>query len=326
MTTRRFGRLGWEVSEVGFGMWQVGQQWGRTDDDESLRALQAAVDGGCNFFDTAFAYGDGHSERLLGRLLRANPGKRLYTASKLAPKNRKWPARDIYLLDDVYPADYIRAAIETTLRNLGTDAIDLMQFHVWTDAWAADERWQRAMDDARREGLIRGVGISVNRWEPANVLRALASGVVDAVQVVYNVFDQNPEDDLYPACRARGVAVIARVPFDEGSLCGGLTRETRFADDDWRRLYFNPKNLAATVERVERLRPAVPAGMTMAELALRFVLSCRDVATVIPGMRKTAHVAANLAAGDGRGLPPGAIAALRAHRWERTPASYWDES
>ncbi len=199
--------------------------------------------------------------------------------------------------------------------------IDLMQLHVWDDAWASDERWQRALDDARREGLIGGIGISINRWEPANALLALKTGLIDAVQVIYNIFDQNPEDELFPECSARGVAVIARVPFDEGSLTGTLTADSRWPEGDWRQGYFNRENLLASVERAEALRPLVPVGMPMAELALRFILSNETVATVIPGMRKLSHVEANLAA-SGRRLSSELLAGLRPHRWVRARTSW----
>jgi aryl-alcohol dehydrogenase-like predicted oxidoreductase len=279
---------------------------------------------GCNFFDTAFVYGMGKSERLLGELLRAHPDRRLYTASKIPPKNGQWPALPEYRLEDVYPSDHIRAFIEKTLKNLGVESIDLMQLHVWDDSWAADERWQRALDDARREGLIRGVGLSLNRWEPANGLRALRSGVVDAVQVIYNIFDQNPEDQLFPACRDLDVAVIARVPFDEGSLTGTLTKDSRWPRGDWRNSYFVPENLLPTLERVERLRPLVPAGTTMADLAMRFILDNPDVTTVIPGMRKLKNVESNIATSDAPPLDPDLLTELRKHRWVRSRAPWSD--
>jgi aryl-alcohol dehydrogenase-like predicted oxidoreductase len=321
MNYRRFGRLGWQVSEVGYGMWGMGG-WTGSDDDVSRRALARAVALGCNFFDTAWAYGDGHSERLLGELVREHPDKRLYTATKVPPKNGVWPPPLGARLDDVLPPDHIRAYIEKSLQSLGLPCIDLMQLHVWDDAWANDERWQRALDDARREGLIRAIGISINRWEPANALLALRTGLVDAVQVIYNIFDQNPEDELFPECRGRDIAVIARVPFDEGTLTGTLTTGSRWPDGDWRQGYFNPENLVASVERAERLRPLLPAGMPMPELALRFVLTHDAVATVIPGMRKPAHVDANVAVSDGRRLPPLLLAELRPHRWVRARTSW----
>jgi aryl-alcohol dehydrogenase-like predicted oxidoreductase len=317
MRSRRFGRLGWQVSEIGHGMWGMAG-WTGSDDATSLQALFRSVALGCNFFDTAWIYGQGRSERLLGELVRAHPDQRLYTASKIPPRNGKFPPPRGIPLDEAFPPDHIRASLERTLTNLGLPCLDLAQLHVWDDGWAGDERWQRALDDARREGLIRGIGLSLNRWEPTNGLRALRTGVIDAVQVVYNVFDQNPEDELFPLCRALDVAVIARVPFDEGTLTGGLTTETRWPEGDWRNVYFAGDKLGASVARAERLRPHVPPGMSMPELALRFVLANDAVSTVIPGMRKVAHVEANLAASDGRPLDPALLADLRQHRWVRT--------
>ena len=321
MHYRKFGRLGWQVSEVGYGMWGMAG-WTGADDDRSRESLAEAIRQGVDFFDTAWAYGDGHSEQLLGQLVRRHPGTRLYTASKIPPKNRTWPARRGMTLDEVFPPDYIREYAERTLANLGLPRVDLLQFHVWEDAWARDARWQRAMEALKREGLVGGVGVSVNRWEPTNVVETLRTGLVDAVQVIYNVFDQAPEDELFPLCEELDVAVIGRVPFDEGSLTGTLTKDSRWPEGDWRNLYFVPENLGPTVDRVEALRPLVPAGMTMPELALRFILSDPRVSTVIPGMRSLAHVRSNAAAGDGRGLDPALIAALRAHRWDRTPTSW----
>ena len=321
MHYRRFGRLGWQVSEIGYGMWGMAG-WTGSDDDRSLDALHEAVRLGCNFFDTAWGYGEGHSERLLGELVRAHPDARLYTASKIPPKNRQWPSRRGMTLDEVFPPDHIREYAERTLANLGLPRVDLLQFHVWEDAWARDDRWQRAVDDLKREGLVGGVGVSVNRWEPWNVLDTLRTGLVDAVQVIYNVFDQAPEDALFPLCAELDVAVIARVPFDEGSLTGTLTRESRWPEGDWRNLYFVPENLGPTVDRVEALRPLVPAAMTMPEMALRFCLADPRVSTVIPGMRSVAHVRANLGVSDGRGKATGLRDAHRAHRWDREPTSW----
>ncbi|HEX6132748.1 MAG TPA: aldo/keto reductase [Longimicrobiales bacterium] len=321
MNYRRFGRTGWQVSDIGYGMWGMGS-WTGSDDEESLDALQLAADLGCNFFDTAWAYGAGRSELLLGELVRANPDRRLFVATKVPPKNRAWPARSGYPLEDVYPADHIREYAERSLENLGAAAIDLLQFHVWTDAWAENERWQRAIDDLRREGVIRAAGISINRWEPANAIRALHTGLIDAVQVIYNVFDQAPEDELFPVCRGLDIAVIARVPFDEGSLTGTLTKQSRWPDGDWRNIYFVPENLEPTVDRVEMLRQDVPDGMSMPELALRFILSSPDVAVTIPGMRRAAHVRSNLAASDAGALPDALIETLRAHRWDRVPTAW----
>ena len=300
-------------------MWGMGG-WSGADDDESRRSLREAVDQGCNFFDTAWAYGAGHSERLLGELLRATPEARIFTASKIPPKNGKWPARVDYALEDVFPADHIRAFTEQTLSNLGRATLDLMQFHVWNDAWADDQRWHRAITALKDEGLVRAVGISLNRWEPENGIRALRTGLIDAVQVVYNVFDQAPQDELLPVCQELNVAVIARVPFDEGTLTGMLTLESRWPDGDFRNTYFAGDKLRESVTRAEALRPLLPPGTTMAEFALRWILSDPAVSVVIPGMRKPAHVAANLAASDAGPLPAELLAAARSHRWDRHPS------
>lgn len=317
MLTRRFPRTNWPVAEIGYGTWGMAG-WSGSDDAESLQAMQRSLTLGCNFFDTAWAYGAGHSERLLRQLLREWRGERVYVATKVPPKNGRWPSRAGDALDEVFPSEYIREMTEKSLENLGLDSVDLQQLHVWSDGWAEDERWQRVVDDLKREGLIKAFGISVNRWEPANVLRALRTGLVDCVQVVYNIFDQNPEDELFAACRELNVGVIARVPFDEGSLTGTLTPDVTFPDGDWRRLYFRDENLRQTLERVERLRADVPAGMSMPELALRFILEHPAVTTVIPGMRRVVHVENNLAVSDGHRLPESVLEAIRGHRWDRT--------
>ncbi|HVX38748.1 MAG TPA: aldo/keto reductase [Gemmatimonadaceae bacterium] len=321
MIQRTFGRTGWRVGEVGYGMWGLAG-WTGSDDAESLQSLQLAVDLGCNFFDTAAAYGNGHSERILAKLVHENPGKRLYVATKVAPKNRTWPSRRGSALEEVFPSDYIRASAEQSLENLGVERMDLLQFHVWEDDWATDERWQRAVDDLKREGLVSAVGISVNRWEPWNGIRTLRTGLIDAVQVIYNMFDQAPEDELFPVCRERRVAVIARVPFDEGSLTGTLTRESRWPEGDFRNTYFTRENLLPTLDRVEKLQADLPPGASLPEVAMRFILSNPDVSVVIPGMRKATHVRANIGASDTGPLSNEAVERLRHHRWDRTPTAW----
>ncbi len=323
MRERLFGRTGRRVTEIGVGMWGMGGGiggWSGADAQASAAVLQRAVDAGVTFFDSAQVYGYGATDGLLGDLRAANPDRELLLASKIPPKNKEWPARPGGRIRDAFPPDHIRASIEGMLRKLRTPSVDLVQFHVWQDDWADDAGWQRAVEALKREGLIRHVGISVNRREPANVLRTLRTGLIDSVQVVYNVFDQSPEDELFPACRELGVAVIARVPLDEGSLTGELTEDSRWPDGDWRNTYFSPGNLRETVARAEALRAVVPDGMTMAEMALRFILSSPDVTTVIPGMRTPAHLAANIAAADAGPLPPELVGALRAHRWDRPPS------
>jgi aryl-alcohol dehydrogenase-like predicted oxidoreductase len=322
MKYRVFGRTGWMVSEIGYGMWAIGGGWSGSDDEESLRSLERAVELGCNFFDTAWGYGEGHSESLLGQLVRANPDKRLYTATKMPPKNFKWPSRREYTLDDCFPPDHIEEYVHKSLKNAGLESFDLMQFHTWEDHWVEDDRWAKKMDDLRRQGLIHATGISINRWEPWNGVQTVRSGLIDAVQVIYNIFDQNPEDELFPACAEMEVAVIARVPFDEGTLTGKLTKDSKWPEGDWRNSYFVPENLMSSVEHADALKPLVPEGMSMAEMALRFILNNPTVSTIIPGMRKLNHVEQNLATSDQGPLAADLHAKLGAHRWDRLPTEW----
>jgi aryl-alcohol dehydrogenase-like predicted oxidoreductase len=314
---RTIQRLGWRVSEVGFGMWGMAG-WTESDDRESMTALHRAVELGCNFFDTAWAYGNGKSERMLGELLRAQRGTRLYAVTKVPPKNLRWTGLAGVPLDEVFPPAHVRDYTYRSLENLGVTTIDLQQFHAWNDDWTSDHRWQRVVSDLKAEGVVRAFGISVNRWEPANVLRAVDTGLVDFVQVVYNIFDQAPEDVLFPACQQRGIGIIARVPFDEGSLTGTLRAGMSWPEGDFRNIYFTPENLTATLARVEPLEELVPQGMDLPELALRFILQHRAVSTVIPGMRRVKNVERNMRVSDADAHAPDTYNALRAHRWDRT--------
>ncbi len=321
MQYRTFGRTQLKVSEIGYGMWGLAG-WTGTDTLELDKALDRSVELGCNFYDTAWGYGAGKSEQILGQLVRRHPEKRLYHATKIPPKNLKWPSRPEYTINDCFPYDHIIEYTEKSLKNLNVDCIDLQQFHVWEDSWAHRDEWQKAVDKLKREGKIRFMGVSVNRWEPDNVLDTLRTGLIDTVQVIYNIFDQAPEDNLFPLCRELNIGVIARVPFDEGSLTGTLTKETTFPKDDWRSTYFVPENLKSSVEHADALRPLIPDGMTLPEMALRFILANDDVHTIIPGMRTLRHVAANMGASDGKALDPALLKKLKAHRWDRTPTKW----
>lgn len=321
MRYRRFGRKEWQVSEIGYGMWGMAG-WSGSDDDQSLESLGTAIDLGLNFFDTAWAYGDGHSEQLLGQILQQFPDKRLYTATKIPPKNRIWPSRREFTLDDCYPPDYIEDYVHRSLKNIAVETIDLIQFHTWEDSWLADDRWATKMNELIDAGKISSVGISINRWEPWNGVKAVNSGLIDAVQVIYNIFDQNPEDELFPACEENDVAIIARVPFDEGTLTGKLTLDSKWPEGDWRNSYFVPENLQSSIAHAELLKPVVPEDMTMPEMALRFILNNPAVSTVIPGMRKLEHVRNNLATSDRGPLPEDLHAVLKGHRWDRTPTEW----
>jgi aryl-alcohol dehydrogenase-like predicted oxidoreductase len=321
MEYRRFGRTNWKVSEIGYGMWGLAG-WTGSEPDEYEKALGRSVELGCNFFDTAWGYGAGKSEQVLGRLLKKHKDKKLYAATKIPPKNFKWPSRPEYKLEECFPAQHIIEYTEKSLQNLSVERIDLQQFHVWEDGWANNDDWKRAIEKLKKEGKIQHIGISVNRWEPENVLETLKTGLIDAVQVIYNIFDQNPEDKLFPLCRKLDIGVIARVPFDEGTLTGTLTKDTVFPKDDWRSTYFVPENLNASVDHAEALRPSIPEGMTMPEMALRFILCNDDVHTIIPGMRKIRNVEANMRASDEKKLDKKLEKALKGHRWDRVPTSW----
>lgn len=318
MKLRPLGRTGLRVSEIGFGAWGIGaKQWIGAKDDESVRALDRAVELGLNFVDTALAYGEGHSERIVGEAARRHKG-RLLVATKIPPKNRRWPARRDTPVAEVYPGDYVRSATETSLRNLGLETIDLQQLHVWTDEFLDQGDWREAVERLKKEGKIRHFGVSLGEHTPENGLALVESGLVDSVQVIYNIFDQSPEDRLFPLCAKMNVGVLARVPLDEGGLTGKITPETTFPDGDFRAGYFKGDRKAQVRDRAAKI--AADLGLSLdalPETALRFTLSHPAVSTVIPGMRSVRHVDANCALGDGRGLPPDALAKLRPHRWLR---------
>lgn len=316
--TRKFGRLGWPVGEVGYGTWAIGGQWGGTDDVTARRALHKAVELGCNFFDTALIYGNGHAENLVGELVRDLPSAGLFVASKVPPKNGRIPVQAGCELAEVFPSSHIRECTERTLQNLGLSKVDLMQFHAWQDDWAHDERWQEAVHELKQEGLVRAWGICTNRWEPSNCMKTLETGLIDSLQITYNIFDQVPADKVLPLCQRLNVAVIVRVPFDEGSLTGVLTTDSTWSQDDWRNKYFDPENLRASVERADALKPLVPTDMTMAQMALRFVLDHPAISVVVPGMRTVEHVELNVEVARRPGLSEPLLNTLRAHRWDRS--------
>ena len=323
MKYRKLGRTRFDVSDVAHGLWGM-SGWSGSDDDESLNALQLAADLGCNFFDSAWAYGDGKSDGLLGETIAKNKGKRLFTASKIPPMNGMWPALPKYKYRDVFPAEHVFRYTDLILEQLRTDSIDVLQFHVWDDSWTDEPDFRKTVEKLKNDRKIRAFGLSLNRWEPWNGIKAMRTGLVDVVQVIYNIFDQAPEDELFPACRELNVGVIARVPLDEGGLSGKLTKDTKFPTGDWRSGYFGPENLANTVDRAEELKKVLPPGMSLPEMALRFVLSNPTVSTQIVGMRKPEHVRQNIAMSDKGPLSPDLLKELKRHRWDRKPAQWSD--
>jgi aryl-alcohol dehydrogenase-like predicted oxidoreductase len=323
MKYRKLGRTGFEVSDMAHGLWGM-SGWTGSTDQESLAALQLAVDLGCNFFDTAWAYGEGKSDGLLGEIMTRNAAKRLYAASKIPPANDRWPALPEYKYKDVFSAPHVFKHADLIRKKLRADTIDVLQFHVWDDSWTEEPEFRSTVEKLKRDGWIRYFGLSLNRWQPENGIKALRTGLVDVVQVIYNILDQSPEDELFPVCQELNIGVIARVPLDEGSLGGKMTLKTRFPKDDWRALYFGPENLAKTIRRVEKLKKIVPEGMTLPEMAMRFILSHPAVSTTIPGMRKLAHVRENIAVSDAGPLDKALLAELKKHRWDRTPQRWSD--
>ncbi len=323
MKYRKLGRTGLEVSDISCGLWGM-SGWSGSDDQQSLASLQLAVDSGCNFFDTAWAYGDGKSDGLLGEIMARNPKARIYAASKIPPANDKWPALPKYKYRDVFSPEHVLKYADLIRKKLRTDSIDLLQFHVWDDSWTDNADFRSTVEKLKDGGWIHYFGLSLNRWEPANGIKALRTGLIDVVQVIYNVFDQAPEDELFPVCQELSVGVIARVPLDEGSLGGKMTLETRFPKSDWRSGYFGPENLGKTIGRVEKLKKILPAGMTMPEMALRFILSHPAVSTTIVGMRTPEHVRENIPTSDAGPLESPLLDELKRHRWDRKPQRWSD--
>lgn len=317
MHYRPLGKTGLQVSEIGHGLWGMGS-WTGSDDEASRAALRRSIAGGCTFYDSAYVYGDGRSDQLIGTVAGAYADKSLVLASKIPPADFTWPSKPDNKLHAIFPRahvlDYAGRIADAFQR-----PIDLLQFHVWEDSWAGEAEWQDTVTELKQSGRIRAFGLSLNRWQPENGLAAIETGLVESVQVIYNIFDQAPEDRLFPACREYNVGVIARVPLDEGSLGGTLTADTRFPADDWRSRYFNPDNLAKTLPRIEALKALLPEGMSLSEMALRFILSEPAVSTAIVGMRNPAHVDENLSLSDKGPLPAELMSALRAHRWDRRP-------
>lgn len=318
MKYRTLGRTGIEVSEIGYGAWGIGGvQWTGGDDDEARRALNLAIDLGLNFIDTALAYGDGHSERLVGEVARSRK-ERIYIATKIPPKNREWPARNVPLRD-VFPRDYIIKCAEESLRNLGVETIDLQQFHVWRDEWIEEGEWIEAITKLREQGKARYFGVSINDYQPWNAIKALRQGHIDTVQVIYNIFEQAPEDELFSVCQELNIGVIARVPFDEGGLTGAIRPDTVFPSSDFRFWFFRGDRKQRVFDRVEKLKGLLgDEAASLPELALRFTLSHDAVSTVIPGMRSTKHVAANISYSDGRKLSAELLTKLKEFAWDRT--------
>ncbi len=317
MQKRIFGKTGWSVSEIGYGAWGIGKRWwGPTWDSRSLKALKRAFECGINFYDTALVYGEGHSERLIAKAFKKER-QNLFIATKIPPKNKTWPAQDVPCQKS-FPEDWILQCTEKSLKNLKTDTIDLQQLHVWSDRWTDAEEWKKGVDKLKRSGKIRAFGISINDHDPDSAIRIVESGMVDSVQVIFNLFDHSPAEKLFPLCQKTKTAVIVRVPLDEGGLSGKLTPGTRFHRNDFRSRYFAGERLLETCERVEGMKFLIRGEIkTMAQAALKFCLSFPAVTAVIPGMRRPEHVEENTAVSDGRYFTVEELREAKKHAWVR---------
>jgi aryl-alcohol dehydrogenase-like predicted oxidoreductase len=318
MNYRTLGKSGLKVSEIGYGAWGIGKSmWIGASDDESIQALNRSIELGLNFIDTALVYGDGHSEKLVGQVVRDH-NEPIYVASKIPPKNMQWPARTGVPAQEAFPAEHVIACTERSLRNLGLDTIDVQQFHVWSDEWVDQGDWLEGVRKLKEQGKIRFFGVSINDHQPESAVKLVESGLVDSVQVIYNIFDQSPEDQLLPACAKHNVGVIVRVALDEGGLTGRITPETTFAESDFRNNYFRGNRKQEVFKRVQQIASDLGVEVDeVAEKALRYVLSHPAVSTVIPGMRSVANVERNMRVGDGQGLPQEQLEKLKPHRWIR---------
>ena len=318
MQYKTFAKSDIKISRLGFGAWGIGKSlWIGAEDSESKKALRAAIEQGVNFFDSALVYGMGHSEKLIGEVEKES-GQELFITSKIPSKKMEWPAKADSLLKDSFPVQHIIDTTERSLRNLKRDHIDLQQFHVWNDKWAGQDEWKEAIYRLKKEGKVRFFGISINDHQPANGIEAGKTGLIDSYQVIFNIFDQSPMDELFPFCKENSISVIARVPFDEGSLTGKVTPDTTFPKRDFRNRYFRDDRKEQVWERLQQIIEVTKTETeNPAEAALRFILSFDEVTSAIPGMRSAEHLLANVQATDKGALSAELVEKLRDFRWIR---------
>lgn len=326
MKFRKFGNTGWEISEIGFGAWAIGgDMWGPQDDNESIKALHKALDLGVNFIDTAQGYGNGHSEELIGRVLKERDEK-LYVATKVPPMpGIQWPPPEDLDVMKAFPPDYIIEKCEESLKRLKRDYVDVYQFHTWATGFNIRDEWYEAMHKLKEQGKIRAIGVSVPDTTPDNVIGSLAKGRVDTVQVIFNIFEQYPNWNLFPVCKKLGTAIIVRVPFDEGALTGKFTEKTIFPEGDVRKHYFRGSNLKTVLEKVDEIKnfkDSKHREYSLAEYALRYTLSNVAVSTVIPGIRNVQQAELNTAVSDGKGLSEQELFDLQKFAWRK---DFWHE-
>lgn len=320
MHYRTFGRTGWQVSEISFGAWQLGGQWGTVDDEESIAALLQAYEQGINFVDTAELYGAGHSEEVIGESLRRWQGEKVYVATKIQPLRWPDPDDDNPLMRGRYPEWYLREGVDAALTRLGVERLDLLQLHCWAPSSLTSLDWLETLNALRVEGKVDRVGVSLRDYRPDEGVDVAALGLVDSIQVIFNLFEQRPTERLFPASAASDTAIIDRVAFDSGSLSGLWTSATY---DSWeegsqQREMFRGERFTETYERVEALKAVVsPYYSSLAEAAVKYVLSSPEVSTVIAGMSSSRNIARNVGYSDGQPFPEELRAQLADHAWIR---------
>jgi aryl-alcohol dehydrogenase-like predicted oxidoreductase len=327
MHYRTLGKSNLRVSEIGFGAWGIGGEWGTKDDEQALASLRRALDRGVTFLDTAAVYGNGHSEELIGQAIAGRPRDQIVVASKIPPKTFKWPVLPRDRAKDTFPSDWIVQQTEASLRRLKTDYLDLQQFHAWTPAYVHELVWLDGVEQLKRQGKIRAWGVSANDWDPYGTTTLVDSGQVDAIQVIYNIFEQRPAEQLFPAAQKHNVGIIVRVPFEEGLLTGEMGPDYRFDENDWRKDWLTPDRLREAKTRTDALRPFLtPDTPTLAALALKFCLAHPAVSTVIPGMRRLKNVDANTAVSDTPPLPAATVEQLKNHKFVHGWSYPWAQS
>lgn len=317
MQYRTLGRSGMQVSEIGFGAWAIGGSWGPQSEQDSVAALHKALDLGVNFIDTAAGYGDGKSERIIAEVLKSRK-ESVTVATKTPPVAGNWPPSPYDDMDERYPEQYLRENVEQRLRNLQTDCLDVLQLHTWTRAWNRNPRPFEILRKLQAEGKIRAIGVSTPEHDQNSVIDLMRDGWIDTVQVIYNIFEQEPAAELLPVAQETNVGIIVRVVFDEGSLTGKFTPETGFAPDDFRNNYFAGDRLQRAIQRAEKVKEdTAESGLTLAQAAIKFALMHPAVSTVIPGIRNVAQAEANVAVSELAPLSEAVMLKLRKHNWLR---------
>jgi aryl-alcohol dehydrogenase-like predicted oxidoreductase len=317
MKYRKFGNTGLKVSEIGFGAWAIGGSWGDQREQDSLEALETALDRGVNFIDTAAGYGNGKSERIIGEFLKSR-SETVYVCTKTPPAEGKWPPSPYCRIEERYSEKYLRENVEDRLSNLQVESLDVLLLHTWTRAWNDRPIALEILQKMKSEGLIKQIGISTPEHDQNCVIQLMRDGMVDVLQVIYNIFEQEPAAQLFPVALETGTGIIVRVAFDEGVLTGKYTGNETFGPDDFRSNYFAGDRLERGVKRTEKIKKEFQkSAYSMPELALKFALTHEAVSTVIPGIRNRNQAVQNTAISELPEISEDMMLRLHDHSWNR---------